>query len=149
MHFLLGPLVLLLVYVFLWRWGCRLRVPDEVLGSLVGGDVDVRLPEQLFRGGRCLLKDSPDEGRVIGSVVEILDHGCLRDVRDVVPHCLKMPEERAEGLVTLALDGLEVLGLRRFVRKGLKVWDKPVAKVVPVVSVVSRYMSERLQRVLP
>jgi hypothetical protein len=27
---------------------CRLRVPDEVLGSLVDGDLDVRLLEQLF-----------------------------------------------------------------------------------------------------
>jgi hypothetical protein len=28
--------------------GCMLCVPDEVLGSLVGGDVDVRLAELLF-----------------------------------------------------------------------------------------------------
>jgi hypothetical protein len=46
---LMGPLVpalvLLLGYVFLWHWGFRLCVPDEVLSSLIGGDVDVCLPE--------------------------------------------------------------------------------------------------------
>jgi hypothetical protein len=51
---------------------------------------------------------------------------------------LKTPEERAEGLVALALDGLEVPGLRRFVGKGLKVHDKPVAEVIPVIDAVSR-----------
>jgi hypothetical protein len=112
MHFLPRPLVpalvLLLVYVFLRRWGCRICVPDEVLGSLMSGDVDVHLPEHLFLGGGCLLEDSPDKSRVIGPTVKVLDHGCLCDIGDAVLHCLKMPEERAEGLVALALDGLEV-----------------------------------------
>ena len=59
---LIPTLVLLLVYVFLWRWGCRLHAPDEVLGSLIDGDLDVRLSEQLFNGGECLLEDGSDEG---------------------------------------------------------------------------------------
>jgi hypothetical protein len=49
-----------------------------------------------------------------------------------------MPEERAEGLVALALDGLEVLGLHRFVRKGLKVHDKLEAEFIPAIDAVSR-----------
>jgi hypothetical protein len=52
MDFFPGPLVpafvLLLVHVLLWCRGCRLRVADEVLGSFVGSDVDVYLPEHLF-----------------------------------------------------------------------------------------------------
>jgi hypothetical protein len=115
-----------------------LCVPDEVLGSLVGGDVDVRLAELLFRGRGCLLEDSPDKSRVIGPMVEVLDHGCLYDVGHAVPHCLKPPEERAEDLVAMALDGLEVLGLRRFVEKGLKIHDKLTAEVILVVDAVLR-----------
>jgi hypothetical protein len=38
----------------------------------------------------------------------------------------------------LVLDGLEVLGLRRVIRKGLKVSDKPAADVVLVVDAMSR-----------
>jgi hypothetical protein len=34
---------------------CRLRSFDEILSSLVGGDVEVGFPEQLLRGSRCLL----------------------------------------------------------------------------------------------
>jgi hypothetical protein len=34
---------------------CRLRSSDEVLSSLVDGDVEVGFPEQLLGGGRCLL----------------------------------------------------------------------------------------------
>jgi hypothetical protein len=69
-------------------------------------------------------------------MVEVLDHGCLCDVGDAVPHCLKPPEERAEDLAALALDGLEVLGLRRFVEKGLKIHDKLTAEVILVVDAV-------------
>ena len=36
------------------RW-CRLRSPDEVLSSFVGGDVQIGFPKQLLRGCRCLL----------------------------------------------------------------------------------------------
>jgi hypothetical protein len=57
-----------------------LRVPDEVLGLLVGGDVDVCLSEQLFLGGGCLLEDSPDKASVIGLSVEVLDHVSLHDI---------------------------------------------------------------------
>jgi hypothetical protein len=125
------------------------RSSDGVLGLFVNGDVDIRLLEQLFRGGRCLLDDSRDEGRVIGPTVEILDHDCLCDVGDAVPHCLETPKERAKGLIALALDGLEVPWLCRFVGKGLKVRDKPTAEVIPVVDAVSWEMSEPLQRILP
>jgi hypothetical protein len=59
--------------------GCSLRVLDEVMGTLVGGDADVHLPEQLFWCGGCLLEDSPDKGRVIGPIVEVLDHNYLCD----------------------------------------------------------------------
>jgi hypothetical protein len=52
---LLPALVSLLVHVAPWcRWS-RLRSPNEVLGTLIGGDVEVRLPEQLFGSGRHLL----------------------------------------------------------------------------------------------
>jgi hypothetical protein len=35
-----------------WR---RLRSPDEVLSSFVGGDVEIGFPKQLLGGCRCLL----------------------------------------------------------------------------------------------
>jgi hypothetical protein len=58
MHFLSRPLVSvlvrLLVHVFPRSWRYMLCAPDEVLSSLVDDDVDVRLPEQLFRGDGCL-----------------------------------------------------------------------------------------------
>jgi hypothetical protein len=48
-------LVGLLVRVAPWcRWS-ELRSPDEVLGTLIDGDVEVCLPEQLFGSGRRLL----------------------------------------------------------------------------------------------
>ena len=52
---LLPAFVGLLVRVTSWcRW-CGLRSSDEVLGPLVGGDVEVSFPEQLLRGIRHLL----------------------------------------------------------------------------------------------
>jgi hypothetical protein len=49
---LLPALVGLLVHVALWcRWS-GLRSSDAVLGTLIGGDVEVHLPEQLFGSGR-------------------------------------------------------------------------------------------------
>jgi hypothetical protein len=45
----------LLVRVASWCCRCRLRSSDEVLGSLVGGDVEVDFPEQLLGGSRRLL----------------------------------------------------------------------------------------------
>jgi hypothetical protein len=44
------------------------------MSPFVGGDVEIRLPEQLLGGGRRLLQYGSDEGRVIGSPVEVLDH---------------------------------------------------------------------------
>jgi hypothetical protein len=62
---------------------------------------------------------------------------------------LKTLSERAEGLVTLALDAFEVPGLRLFVEKGLEILDKPVAEVVPAIDAMARKVLEPLQRILP
>jgi hypothetical protein len=70
------------------RWS-RLHSPDEVLSPFVGGDVEVRLPEQLLGGGRCLLQYGSDEDRVIGSLVEVLNHCCFSDLGDAISHGLK------------------------------------------------------------
>jgi hypothetical protein len=86
---LLPAFVGLLVRVASWCCRCGLRSSDEVLGLLVGGDVEVGFPEQLLEGSRCLLQYGPDEGRVIGSSVEVLDHGRLRDFRDTISHGLE------------------------------------------------------------
>jgi hypothetical protein len=52
---LLPTLVGLLIRVASWcRW-CWLHSFDEVLSSLIGGDVEVAFPEQLLGGSRCLL----------------------------------------------------------------------------------------------
>jgi hypothetical protein len=140
-HFFARPLdptfVRLLVHVLPGCWRCRLHASNEVLGSLVGGDVDVRLPEQLFQVDECLLEDGSDEGRVIGSSIEILDHSCIRDFRNAVPHGLASPKKQMEGLIALALDGLEVPWLHRFVREGLEIRDKPTAEVFPVIDALS------------
>jgi hypothetical protein len=44
-----------LVRVVSWCCRCGLRSSDEVLGPLVGGDVEVGFPEQLLGGSRRLL----------------------------------------------------------------------------------------------
>jgi hypothetical protein len=66
LHFISRPfvptLVSLLVAFPLWCLGCRICVGDEVLCPLISGDVDVRFPEELLRGGRSFLEDSLDEG---------------------------------------------------------------------------------------
>ena len=58
-HFFARPLlpafVGLLVRVASWCCRCGLRSSDEVLGSLVGGDVEVGFPKSLPRGSRRLL----------------------------------------------------------------------------------------------
>ena len=58
-HFFARPLlpafVGLLVRVASWCCWCGLCSPDEVLGPLVGGDVEVGFPEQLLGGSRRLL----------------------------------------------------------------------------------------------
>jgi hypothetical protein len=108
-HLLVGPLlpvpIRLLVRVTPWR---GFRASDEVLGSFIRGDVEVRLPEQLFGGGGCFLEYGSDEGRVIGSPVEVFDHCRLGDFGDAVPHGLKHLEVRPKGLLALAPDGFEV-----------------------------------------
>jgi hypothetical protein len=59
MDFFAGPLlpalVGLLVRVAPWCGRSRLRSSDKVLGTFIGGDVEVRLPEQLFGSGQCFL----------------------------------------------------------------------------------------------
>jgi hypothetical protein len=121
---LLPAFVGLLVRVASWCGRCGLRSSDEVLGSLVGGDVEVGFPEQLLGGSWCLLQDGSDKGRVIGSSVEVLDHGCLRDLGDTISHGLEPFEVRLESFVPPALDGFEVPRLRRFVGEGLKIGSK-------------------------
>jgi hypothetical protein len=58
-YLLMRPLlpapIRLLVRVASWREWCRFCSSDEVLSSLVRGDVEVYLSEQLFGSGRCLL----------------------------------------------------------------------------------------------
>jgi hypothetical protein len=59
MDFFAGPflpaLVGLLVRVVPWCGRSRLRSSDEVMGTFIGGDVEVRLPEQRFGSGRHFL----------------------------------------------------------------------------------------------
>jgi hypothetical protein len=140
-HFLPGllftALVWLLVYVFLRCRRHGLHASNEVLSLLIRSDVDVRLPEQLFRGGRCLLEYSSDESRVVGSPIEVFNHGCLENLRDAVPHHLKSSKERAESFVVLVLDEFEIPWLHQFVREGLEVHDKPAAEISPIVDAVS------------
>jgi hypothetical protein len=52
---LLPALVSLLVRVAPWHGRSQLRSSDEVLGTFIGGDVEVCHPKQLFRSGRCFL----------------------------------------------------------------------------------------------
>jgi hypothetical protein len=59
---LLPTFVGLLVRVASRLCRCRLRSSDEVPSSLVGGDIEVGFPEQLFRGSRRLLQYGSDEG---------------------------------------------------------------------------------------
>jgi hypothetical protein len=141
-HLLAGPLfptfIWLLVHVSPRRGRCGFCASDEVLGPLIRGDVDVRLPEQLFRGGRCLLKYGPDKGRVVGSSIEVFYHSRFYDFGNTIPHCLKSFEERPECLIILACNGFEVPWLRRFVRERLEVCDEPATEGTPVVDAVPR-----------
>jgi hypothetical protein len=118
-----------------WRGFCA---PNEVLGPLIRNDVHVCLTEQLFGGDWCLLEYCSEEGRVVGSLVEVLNYSRLSDFRDKVPHCLKSFEERPEGLIILVPNGFEVPWLHRLIGERLEVRDKPVTKVTPIVNVVSR-----------
>lgn len=47
--------------------------------------------------------------------IEVLNHHRFRDVGDAISHGLKLLEERAEGLVVVAPNRLEVPGLRGLV----------------------------------
>jgi hypothetical protein len=140
-HFFARPLLLafvgLLVRVASWCCQCGLRSPDEVLSSLVGGDVEVGFPEQLLGGSRRLLQYGSDEGRVVGSSVEVLDHSRLRDLGDTISHGLEPFEVRPESFVPPALDGFEVPWLRWFVVEGLKVGGEASTEVAPVADAVS------------
>jgi hypothetical protein len=134
---LLPALVGLLVRVTQWRRWSRLHSPDEVLSPFVGGDVEVRLPEQLLGGGRCLLQYGSDEGRVIGSPIEVLDHYCFSDLGNAISHGLKPLEVRSKSLIPSTPDGFEVPWLRRLVGEGLEVGDKTPTEVTPIVDAVS------------
>jgi hypothetical protein len=96
-HLLMGPLfptfVWLLVHVPSRHEWCGFCAFDEVLGPLIRSDVDVRLHEQLFGGGPCLLKYGPDKGRVIGSPIDVFNLSRFSDFGDAVPHRLKPFEE--------------------------------------------------------
>jgi hypothetical protein len=89
---LLPTFVGLLVRVASRCHRCRLCSSDEVLSSFVGGDVEVDFPEQLLGGSRCLLQYDSDEGRVIRSPVEVLDHCRFRDLGDTISHGLESLE---------------------------------------------------------
>jgi hypothetical protein len=86
---LLPTFVGLLVRVASWCCRCRLCSSDEILSSFVGGDVEVGFPEQLLGGSRRLLQYGSDEGRVIRSPVEVLDHCRFCDLGDTISHGLK------------------------------------------------------------
>jgi hypothetical protein len=111
--------------------------PDEVLSPFVGGDVEVCFPEQLFGGGRRLLQYGSDEGRVIGSLVEVLNHCCLGDLGDAISHGLKPLEVRPKRFIPSATDGFEVPLLRRLVGEGLEVGDKTPTEVAPIIDAMS------------
>jgi hypothetical protein len=121
------------------KW-CRFCSSDEVLGSLISGDVEVCHSKQLFGGGRRFLQYGSDEGRVIRSPVEVLNHCCLSDLTDTISHGLKPLEVRPECFIASAPDGFEVPWLRRLVGEGLEVGDETPTEVTPIVDVVSRQM---------
>jgi hypothetical protein len=126
-----------LVRVASWCCRCRLCSSDEVLSSLLGGDVEVGFPKQLLGSSRRLLQYGSDKSRVVGSSIEVLDHGRLRDLGDAISHGLEPFEVRPESLIPLALDGFEVLRLRWLVGEGLEVGGETSTEVSPVVDAVS------------
>jgi hypothetical protein len=152
-HLLVGSLlpafVWLLVCVPSWCRRCRFCASNEVLSPLIRDNVDVRLPEQLFRGGRYFLKYGSDKGWVVGSPIEVFNYCRLSDFGDTVPHRLKSFEERTKSFIILSPNGFEVPWLRRFIRKKLEILDKSSAEVTPIVDAVSWQVPEPLQCVLP
>jgi hypothetical protein len=111
---LLPAFVWLLVRVPSRCWWYGLCASNEVLSLLIHSDVDVRLPEQLFRGSECFLKYGSDESRIVGSPIEVFDHSHLSDLRDTVPHCLKPFEERMKSFIILSPNGFEILWMCRY-----------------------------------
>ena len=89
---LLPTFVGLLVRVASRCCRCRLCSSDEVLSSFVDGDVEVGFPEQLLGGSRLFLQYSSDEGRVIRSPVEVLNHCRFHELGDTISHGLKSLE---------------------------------------------------------
>jgi hypothetical protein len=89
---LLPTFVGLLIRVASWCRRCRICSSDEVLSSFVGSDVEVGFPKQLLGGSRRFLLYGSDEGRVIRSSVEVLDHCRFCDLGDTISHGLKSIE---------------------------------------------------------
>jgi hypothetical protein len=131
---LLPTLVGLLVCVTPWYWWRRFRSPDVVLGPFSSGDVEVRFSKQLFGGGRCFLQYSSNEGRVIRSPVEVLNHYCVSDLGDAISQGLKPLEVRPKCFIPPTPDEFEVPWLRRLVGEGLKVGDETPTEVAPVMA---------------
>ena len=128
----------LLVHVASRCRRCRLCSSDEVLSPFFGGDVEVGFPEQLLRGSRRFLQYGADEGRVIRSPIEVLDHCRFCDLGYTISHGLKSFEVRPESLIPSALDGFEVPWMRRFVGERLEVGGETPIEIAPVVDAVSR-----------
>jgi hypothetical protein len=61
-------------------------------------------------------------------MVEVLNHCYLIHVGDAVPHGIETLQERVKGLVTLALDECEVLGLHQFIREHWKFMTNQLQK---------------------
>jgi hypothetical protein len=112
--------------------------PDEVLGPFVSDDVEVRFSKQLFGGGRRFLQYGSDEGRVIRSPVQVINHCCLSDLGDAISHGLKPLEGRPKCFIASVSDGYEVPWLRWLVREGLKVSNETPTEVIPIINAVSR-----------
>jgi hypothetical protein len=70
-----------------------------------------------------------------------LNHCCLNDLEDAIPHGLKPLKVRPKCLIAPAPNGFEVPWLRRLVRERLKVGDEMPTEVTPIVDAVSRQMS--------
>jgi hypothetical protein len=138
---LLPTLVGLLVRVAPRCWWRRFRSPDEVLSPFISADVEVRLSKQLFGGGWRFLRYDSDEGRVIRSPVEVLNHCYLSDLMDAISHGLKPIEVRPKCFIPPTPDGFEVPWLYWLIGEGLKVGDEAPTEVAPIIDAVSWQVS--------
>jgi hypothetical protein len=111
--------------------------PMRSWAPFVSGDVEFRFSKQLFGGGQCFLQYGSDEGRVIRSPVEVLNHCCLSDLGDTVSHGLKPLEVQPKCFIAPAPHGFEVPWLCRLVGEGLKVADETPTEVTPIIDAVS------------